>query len=76
MVHQRNLGREERILPHKTLGPVDRIYKPEVLGIFLRATGLLAEKTVLGKRRQDYLADRLLALNVGLGDRRTKSMNG
>ncbi len=70
MVHQRDLRGEERVLADEALGAVDRVDEPQVIGILLRPTGLFTVEPVVRKLGEDDLADGLLALDVGLGNRR------
>ncbi len=67
LVHERDLGRKERVLAHKSLRAVDRIDQPQVVGILTRAAGFLAKKSVFGELLKDDLANFLFALDVGLG---------
>ena len=70
MVHERNLGGKERVLPNKSLRAIDRIHEPQVLGVFLRSAGFLTIETVLRKCVEDKATNGLLAFDVGLRDRR------
>ena len=68
-MHERNLGRENGIAAHKTLGAVDGIDQPEILGIQVLAPKFLAVETMLGEDTEDHFLDHGLGGFVHFRDR-------
>jgi cob(I)alamin adenosyltransferase len=81
-VHQRYLRGEKRVLPDESLGAVNRVDEPKKLRVRLCLTGLFTVETVLGVGAENNLANRLLALDIGLchgrhiGLRRDRKITG
>ena len=57
-------------MANETFGAIDRINKPQVIGIRLGPAGLLAIETMRREPVENDVANRFLAFDIGLCDRR------